>query len=146
MSMRLPSANELEQLEDIEKQWAVKAMHHAETYFKLISAIDPKKLKLTKIDDEILKDFEETFPEINVEKLNENDFKTAAAKEKWRNFMNKYEKRVNEYNFGSLIRIDCKEDYTEENTMFGVRMQFYAIEIVRNQKGLNDALRSTNYV
>lgn len=33
--------------------------------------------------------------------------------------MNKYEKRVNEYNFGSLIRIDCKEDYTEQNTMFG---------------------------
>ncbi|GAA5799940.1 putative polysaccharide biosynthesis protein [Helicostylum pulchrum] len=141
MSMRLPSADELEQLEDIEKQWAVKAMHHAETYFKLISAIDPKQLRLTKIDDEILQDFEETFPEINVEHLDDNDFKTAAAKEKWRLFINKYEKRVNEYNFGSLIRIDCKKDYTEENTMFGVRMQFYAVEIARNKKGLNDALR-----
>ncbi|KAI8071848.1 putative polysaccharide biosynthesis protein [Thamnidium elegans] len=141
MSMRLPSADELEQLEDIEKQWAVKAMHHAETYFKLISAIDPKQLRLTKIDDEILQDFEETFPEINVEHLEDKDFKTAAAKEKWRLFINKYEKRVNEYNFGSLIRIDCKEDYTEENTMFGVRMQFYAVEIARNKKGLNDALR-----
>lgn len=75
------------------------------------------------IDDEILKDFEENFPEINVAHLDEKDFKTPAAKEKWRNFMNKYEKRVNEYNFGSLIRIDCKEDYTEQNTMFGVRMQ-----------------------
>lgn len=72
-----------------------------------------------RIDDEILKDFEETFPEINVERLDEKDFHTPAAKEKWRNFVNKYEKRVNEFNFGSLIRIDCKEDYTEENTMFG---------------------------
>ncbi|CEI92995.1 hypothetical protein RMCBS344292_12569 [Rhizopus microsporus] len=125
--MRLPSADELEQLEDIEKQWAVKAMHHAETYFN--------------IDDEILQDFETTFPEINLVHLDEEHFKTPAAKEKWRNFMNKYEKRVKEFNFGSLIRIDCREDYTEQNTMFGVRMQFYAIEIARNKKGLNDCLR-----
>ncbi|EIE89950.1 hypothetical protein G6F46_003891 [Rhizopus delemar] len=141
MAMRLPSADELEQLEDIEKQWAVKAMHHAETYFKLISAIDPRQLRLTNIDDEILKDFEETFPEIDVVHLDEEQFKSPAGKEKWRNFVNKYEKRVNEFNFGSLIRIDCREDYTEQNTMFGVRMQFYAIEIARNKKGLNDSLR-----
>ncbi|KAI8879058.1 DUF757-domain-containing protein [Backusella circina FSU 941] len=141
MAMRLPSADELEQLEDIEKQWAVKAMHHAETYFNLISAIDPSRLRLTNIDDEIYKDFEESFPEINVEHLDENDFKTPQAKEKWRNWINKYEKRVNEFNFGSLLRIDCREDYTEQNTMFGIRMQFYAIEITRNKKGLNDSLR-----
>jgi hypothetical protein len=71
------------------------------------------------IDAEILKDFEENFPEINIEYLDENDFKTPAAKEKWRLFINKYEKRVNEYNFGSLIRIDCRDGYTEQNTMFG---------------------------
>lgn len=84
------------------------------------------------IDAEILKDFEENFPEINVEHLDENDFKTPAAKEKWRLFINKYEKRVNEYNFGSLIRIDCRDDYTEQNTMFGVRMQvkfFYFLDL-----------------
>ncbi|KAI8972361.1 putative polysaccharide biosynthesis protein [Pilobolus umbonatus] len=139
--MRLPTADEVEQLEDIEKQWAVKAMHHAETYFNLISHVDPSILKLTKIDDEILKDFEETFPEIDVLHLNEDHFKTPAYKEKWRQFINQYEKRVNEYNFGSLIRIDARDDYTEQNTMFGVRMQFYAVEIARNKKGLNDGLR-----
>ncbi|ORX62554.1 DUF757-domain-containing protein [Hesseltinella vesiculosa] len=139
--MPLPSADELEQLEDIEKQWAVKAMHHAETYFKLISALDGRKLRLTSIDDEILKDFEETFPEIDVLHLDEQQFKSKDAKEKWRNFINKYEKRVKEFNFGTLIRIDAREDYTEQNTMFGVRMQFYAIEIARNRKGLNDAVR-----
>jgi hypothetical protein len=32
----------------IEKQWAVKAMHHAETYFSLLEAMDGSKLKLTK--------------------------------------------------------------------------------------------------
>ncbi|KAI9249550.1 putative polysaccharide biosynthesis protein [Sporodiniella umbellata] len=140
MSVRLPSADDLEQLEDIEKQWAVKAMHHAETYFNLISAMDGSQLRLTNIDDEIFQDFQETFPEVDVTHLDEEQFKSAAGKEKWRNFVNKYEKRVNEFNFGSLIRIDCREDYTEQNTMFGVRMQFYAIEIARNKKGLNTPL------
>ncbi|CAO3596213.1 unnamed protein product [Absidia cylindrospora] len=139
--MPLPFADELEQLEDIEKQWAVKAMHHAETYFKLISAMDGSKLRLTTIDDEIYKDFEETFPEIDVLHLDEQaHFKTPQAKEKWRVWINKYEKRVKEFNFGSLVRIDAREDYTEQNTMFGVRMQFYAIEIARNKKGLNQAV------
>ncbi|CAO3648674.1 putative polysaccharide biosynthesis protein [Cunninghamella echinulata] len=139
--MPLPSADELEQLEDIEKQWAVKAMHHAETYFKLISNIDANKLRLTSIDDEIYKDFEETFPEINVQHLDESQFKSVEGKEKWRLWINKYEKRVKEFNFGTLIRIDARDDYTEQNTMFGVRMQFYAIEIARNRKGLNDEVR-----
>ncbi|KAI8371459.1 putative polysaccharide biosynthesis protein [Radiomyces spectabilis] len=142
--MPLPSADELEQLEDIEKQWAVKAMHHAETYFKLISSIDGSKLRLTGIDDEIYDDFQQSFPEIDVLHLDEKHFKTPEYKEKWRTWINKYEKRVNEFNFGSLIRIDAREDYTEQNTMFGVRMQFYAVEIARNKKGLNDALRNKN--
>ncbi|KAI8344225.1 hypothetical protein BC941DRAFT_6529 [Chlamydoabsidia padenii] len=141
--MPLPSADELEQLEDIEKQWAVKAMHHAETYFKLISAMDCSKLRLTSIDDEINQDFEENFPEIDVLHLDEQKhFKSPEAKEKWRLWINKYEKRVKEFNFGSLVRIDARDDYTEQNTMFGVRMQFYAIEIARNKKGLNDAIRN----
>ncbi|KAI8579457.1 hypothetical protein K450DRAFT_242263 [Umbelopsis ramanniana AG] len=138
--MPLPSADELEQLQDIEKQWAVKAMHHAETYFKLISAIDGSKLRLTGIDDEIYADFTETFPEIDVQHLDEQHFKTDKAKAKWRDWINKYEKRVNEYNFGSLLRIDPRDDYTEQNTMFGMRMQFYAVEIARNKKGLNAAV------
>ncbi|CDH50671.1 duf757 domain-containing protein [Lichtheimia corymbifera JMRC:FSU:9682] len=141
--MPLPKAEDLEQLEDIEKQWAVKAMHHAETYFKLITSVDMRKFPLTKIDDEIYEDFEATFPEIDVKHLNDEHFKTPKAKEKWRNWVNKYEKRVNEFNFGSLIRIDYREDYLEQNTMFGVRMQFYAIEIARNKKGLNEELRQS---
>ncbi|KAG2171540.1 hypothetical protein INT43_008266 [Umbelopsis isabellina] len=107
--MPLPSADELEQLQDIEKQWAVKA--------------NGSKLRLTGIDDEIYADFEETFPEIDVQHLNEDHFKTDKAKAKWRDWINKYEKRVNEYNFGSLLRIDPRDDYTEQNTMFGMRMQ-----------------------
>ena len=36
---------------DIEKQWAVKALHHAETYIKLLKAVEPAKLKLTRYYD-----------------------------------------------------------------------------------------------
>ncbi|CAG8459897.1 8939_t:CDS:2, partial [Acaulospora morrowiae] len=45
--MSLPNADELEQLPEIEKQWAVKAMHHAEIYFRLITTVDNEKLRLT---------------------------------------------------------------------------------------------------
>jgi hypothetical protein len=74
--------------------------------------------------------------------------------------------RVDEYNFGTLIRLNAEDDYTETNSMFGTfcsefrkenypftdskplaihlssytgyRVQFYAIEIARNRHGLND--------
>jgi hypothetical protein len=42
------TAESAENLADIEKQWAVKAYEHAETYFKLLQEIDPKTLKLTR--------------------------------------------------------------------------------------------------
>lgn len=48
-----------------------------------------------------------------------------------------YENKVQDYNFGTLLRIDHTKDYTEENTMFVTRMQFYAVEIARNREGLN---------
>ncbi|KAF9199435.1 hypothetical protein BGZ49_010459, partial [Haplosporangium sp. Z 27] len=119
--MSLPSADELEQLQEIEKQWAVKAMHHAETYFKLLEAIDGSKLKLTKIDDEIYEDFINTFgKDFKIDVLDEaKDFKSPEMKEKWRNFINRYEGgKVTDYNFGSLLRLDASEEYTEKNTIF----------------------------
>ncbi|KAF8943640.1 hypothetical protein BGZ47_005213 [Haplosporangium gracile] len=139
--MSLPSADELEQLQEIEKQWAVKAMHHAETYFSLLQAMDGSKLKLTKIDDEIYDDFMSTFaPNVpRVDILNEDkDFKSPEMKEKWRNFINRYEGgKVTDYNFGSLLRIDASKEYSEDNTIFVTRMQFLTIEIARNKAGLN---------
>lgn len=30
-----------------------------------------------------------------------------------------YEKKVNKFNFGTLLRINANEDYTEENSIFG---------------------------
>lgn len=48
------------------------------------------------------------------------DFKSPEMKEKWRNFINRYDGgKVTDYNFGSLLRLDAGEEYSESNTMFG---------------------------
>ncbi|KAJ3299989.1 hypothetical protein HK104_005482 [Borealophlyctis nickersoniae] len=127
---------------DIEKQWAVKALHHAETYWKLISAFDPRKLRLTKLDDELYDDFRANWPDMNVAELDENEFKTESSKAKWRDFIMKYEKKVQDYNFGTLLRLHAAHDYAEDNAFFVTRLQFYAIEIARNREGANDGIRN----
>ena len=34
-------------------------------------------------------------------------------------FSIRYEKKIQDYNFGSLIRTDAREEYSETNTIFG---------------------------
>ncbi|KAI7819867.1 putative polysaccharide biosynthesis protein [Kickxella alabastrina] len=140
--MALPSADQTGNMAEMEMQWAVKAMHHAETYMQLLKAVGGKNFKLTPIDDELYSDFKRNFPDLNIAVLNDDDFKTDMAKAKWREFINKYENRVTDFNFGSLLRIDCTGDYSEDNTMFVMRTQFYCIEIARNKEGLNDSHHS----
>ena len=130
-------AEQLGNLGDIEKQWAVKSLHHAETYEKLIKAIPGSTLKLTKFDKDIYDSFKKHF-DLKVDVLDTEDFKSEALKSKWRDFIKEFE-HVADYNFGTLVRIDCKKGYTEENTLFVLRVQFYAIEITRNIEKLNDS-------
>ncbi|KAJ3398312.1 polysaccharide biosynthesis domain containing protein 1 [Chytriomyces hyalinus] len=132
------SAETAENHEDVEKIWSVKALHHAETYFKLISSIDAKKMRLTKIDDDIYCEFKETFPEIDVENLQEiEQFKSDQAKDKWRNWIPKFEAKVQDFNYGTLLRNRAAEDYGPDNAFFVTRIQFLAIEIARNKEGYN---------
>ncbi|KAG7231967.1 hypothetical protein INR49_010050 [Caranx melampygus] len=51
-----------------------------------------------------------------------------------------YGNDVEDFNYGTLLRLDCEKDYTEENTIFATRVQFFAIEIARNREGFNDAV------
>lgn len=37
----------------------------------------------------------------------------------WRLFCNQFEGLVEDFNYGTLLRLDCEKDYTEENTIFG---------------------------
>ncbi|KAG8850355.1 hypothetical protein FRC20_002055, partial [Serendipita sp. 405] len=127
----------------IEKQFAVKAVEHAQTYWNLLEAVPPSSLKLTRLDDEIHEHFSQDFPELienpqKIKMLDEEWMKDPTGKERWRKFISAYEKRVDDYNFGSLIRTNSSGEYSETNSIFVTRMQFYAIEIARNRLGFND--------
>lgn len=121
----------------VEIAWAMKAHHHAETYFKLISAIDASRLRLTNFDDDIYRQFKRYFKMLKVDVIRVEDFKSEEAKVKWRPFCNMYQGKIDNYNFGTLLRIDCKRGYDEDNTILVTRIQFYAVEIARNRRGLN---------
>lgn len=137
-------AENAENLEDIEKQFAVKAVMQAETYFSLLEKIPGSKLKLTQHDDDIHEEFLKAFPEYAtpeaVAEINEEDMKSKSGKERWREFCEKFNE-VEDYNFGTLLRTRSKDEYTQEGTIFVVRIQFYAIEIARNRAGLNDWIK-----
>ncbi|KAL1898051.1 hypothetical protein Cpir12675_002140 [Ceratocystis pirilliformis] len=126
-------------LEDIEKQFAVKAVQHMEVYMRILQTVPGSTVRLTKIDDEIMEHLAKDFPEFDPAKpIDENEMKSSRGKECWRNFMMAYEKRVDDYNFGTVMRIAPNTDYGQHTTIFVPRMQFYAIEIARNRAGLND--------
>ena len=69
-----------------------------------------------------------------------NIFQNKEGKEKWRNWCEQYKERVQDYNFGTLLRLDPAEDYTEKNSCFALRVQFLAIEIARNKEGKNQKI------
>lgn len=133
-----------ENLEDIEKQFAVKAVKQAMTYWSLLELIGGSKLKLTQHDDEIYETFLEDFPEYkDVEKvkvISEDEMKSPEGKKRWRVFCEKFNE-IDDYNFGTLLRLDSSQEYDQDSTMFAVRIQFYAIEIARNRAGLNDWIK-----
>lgn len=41
------------------------------------------------------------------------------ASQTWRAFCNQFEGVVEDFNYGTLLRLDCEGDYTEENSIFG---------------------------
>ncbi|KAG9310159.1 polysaccharide biosynthesis-domain-containing protein [Chiua virens] len=144
MSTQRFDPNNAQNLVEIEKQFAVKAVEHAQTYWNLLEKVPPRELKLSKLDDEIFEHTMTTFPEFNEEghakllKLDEDWLKSEEGKKRWRAFIDQYETKVKDFNFGSLIRTDATNEYSETNTIFVTRMQFYGIEIARNRLGLND--------
>ncbi len=127
----------------MEMQWAEKAGRHAETYFKLLGAFkEKKKLRLTAVDDSLYKHFREVFPDFNVHKIDEEAMKNEKSKEHWRPFLMQYEKDsgIQDFNFGTLLRLDSTQDYLPENVTVVPRIQFLAIEITRNREGANDKI------
>lgn len=119
-------------MQQIEKQFAVKAVVHAQTYWSILERRRGSELRLTKLDDEIEQHLYEVLPDFDpAQRLDEDQIKSKAGKEIWRAFMMKYEKTVEDYNFGTLLRRSARDEYGEDTTMFAARMQFYAVEIAR---------------
>ncbi|TKA77578.1 hypothetical protein B0A49_02832 [Cryomyces minteri] len=151
MSLGPPGAQlnpeQADNFEDIEKQFAVKTVQHMTTYWAILEKVRGSKLRLTKLDDEIYEHFKKEFPDFDpTVTIDEDQMKSKEGKEKWRNFMMPYEKKVDDYNFGTMLRSNPKFEYGEKETIFAVRMQFYAIEIVRNREGLNDWIYEKEHV
>ena len=91
------------------------------TYWSILEKMPGSKLRLTKLDDEIHEHFQREFPEIDIkETINEDKMKSKEGKERWRNFMMQYEKSVDDYNFGTMLRSNPKFEYGEKETIFGL--------------------------
>ncbi|KAK7416798.1 hypothetical protein QQX98_004991 [Neonectria punicea] len=132
-------AENAENNEDIEKQFAVKVVQHMQTYWSILEKVKGSSLRLTKIDDDIYEHLKADFPEFDAAAtINEDEMKSKVGKERWRKFMMAYEKKVDDYNYGTMVRNNPKAEYEEDTTIFVPRMQFYAVEIARNRNGLND--------
>lgn len=117
----------------------VAAVQHLETYWAILEKVKGSTLRLTKMDDDIYEHLLKDFPEFDpAETIDEGKMKSPQGKKRWRDFMMAYENKVDDYSFGTMLRTSPKEEYTQEGTIFVPRMQFYAVEIARNRKGLND--------
>ena len=138
------SPDQLGNSQEMEQDWAIKAFKHAEVFFKLLQGIDDhSKLKLTKIDNDIYAHFRRVFPDLAVAKVSDDVLKAPAAKALWRTFCNQYNgDTVKDFNFGTLVRLDASQDYSEENSTIVPRIQFLAIEIARCREGCNAAVRT----
>ena len=105
----------------MEKQFAVKVVQHMSTYWSILEKVKGSSLRLTKIDQEIYDHLMETFPDFDpAATINEDDMKSKAGKDKWRPFMMSYEKKIDDYNFGTMVRNSPKVEYDEDTTIFGM--------------------------
>jgi len=90
------------------------------TYWAILEKVPGSKLRLTKMDDEIYAHFKEEFPDFDpAATLVEDEMKSKAGKEKWRNWMMQYEKTIHDFNFGTIIRTNPKYEYDQDTTIFG---------------------------
>jgi len=124
MSLGPPGAQlnpeEADNFEDIEKQFAVKVVQHMSTYWSILERMQGSKLRLTKMDDEIYDNFMKHFPDFDpAATIDEDEMKSKEGKAQWREFINEYEKKVEDYNFGAMLRANAKTEYGEKETIFG---------------------------
>ena len=98
------------------------------TYWAILEKVRGSSLKLTKFDDDILEHLKADFPEFDpAVPIDEDEMKSKDGKERWRKFMMAYEKKVDDYNFGTLVRLDPKTEYGEKESIFGMLESFLEV-------------------
>lgn len=104
---------------------------------QLLTSVHPSCIRLTPYDDQIYQTFRQDFPNLKVDVLSDNILKSPEAKQEWRQFAEKFNK-LEDYSYGTLMRANSAEEFSPENSILVVRIQFLAIEIARNREGCND--------
>lgn len=90
------------------------------TYWAILEKVKGSQLRLTKMDDEIYESFMKEFPDFDpAATIDEDSMKSKAGKEKWRNWVNQFEKKIEDFNFGTIIRSRADQEYEQHNTIFG---------------------------
>lgn len=96
------------------------AVEHLMTYWAILEKVRGSSLRLTKMDDEIYESFMADFPDFDpAATVIEDEMKSKAGKEKWRNWINKFEKKIDDFNFGTIIRTHADAEYDQDTTIFG---------------------------
>lgn len=103
----------------------------------MLTSVHPSCIRLTPYDDQIYQTFRQDFPNLKVNILSDNILKSPEAKQEWRQFAEKFNK-LEDYSYGTLMRANAAEEFSPENSILVVRIQFLAIEIARNREGYND--------
>jgi hypothetical protein len=90
------------------------------TYWAILEKVRGSQLRLTKMDDDIYEHFKREFPDFDpAAPVDEDSMKSKEGKEKWRKFINEYEKKVSDYNFGTILRVSPGVEYDQDTTIFG---------------------------
>ena len=98
-------------------------VQHMSTYWAILEKVRGSTLRLTKMDDEIYDHLKTDFSDFDPAKtIDEDEMKSKAGKERWRKFLMAYEKKVDDYNFGTMIRANPKWEYGQDETVFGVQL------------------------
>uniref|UniRef100_A0A915PAA6 Polysaccharide biosynthesis domain-containing protein n=1 Tax=Meloidogyne floridensis TaxID=298350 RepID=A0A915PAA6_9BILA len=125
---------------NIEIAWAIKASEYSSVHMNILMSVDTTKLKLNKFQDDVYKYFRELFPDMDVFEINEVKLK-GENKEKWRQFCEHFKETVDDYNFGTMLRIKADGIYDEANTIITQKVIFLAIEGARNIEGINEKFK-----
>lgn len=96
------------------------AVEHLMTYWSILEKVKGSQLRLTKMDNEIYESFMDEFPDFDpAGTIDEDQMKSKEGKEKWRNWVNQFEKKIDDYNFGTIIRTRADAEYDQDTTIFG---------------------------